>query len=205
MRSITTIAPIDTLSSSPSPSKNRNNSEKAIKLTGGNQDLLCLQLLCLLSVPNPDHILTHKASVALEVLDLVLDKVSLVDAIQTLNVRVALVLDKVPVEVVGRNIVSIPGSIAKGLGDGCGVPHDLLGDAADINTGATEATRPLDESNTGAVLAGAASAGDAARAAAYNEKVVNLALNGGHCGRIGPEGGIDVKSPTLDRRSQGQE
>ena len=97
--------------------------------TGGNEDVLCLDTLgASVLKRNLDLVLGNELGSPPDVLDLVLVKVPLVDAVQTLDVGVALVLEVRPVKLgLLLDLEPICLSVLECLCDRGSVPCDLLG------------------------------------------------------------------------------
>src|SRR6185437_14074565 len=93
------------------------------------------------------------------------------------DVSVAFALQKGPVEAVRLETEAVLGGVVRGVGKIGGIPHDLLGNTADIDTGSPQPAR-LDDRHACAILARAPRAGQAATATAEDWKTMENPLLG---------------------------
>lgn len=96
--------------------------------TGGNQDLVCaIDRLSAVLVRHLDLGLRQEVTAAADVVDAVVAEVALVDAVEALDVGVALRLEARPVEASHLGVEAVVARLGQRLGHGCGVPHHLFG------------------------------------------------------------------------------
>ena len=100
-------------------------------------------------------------------------QIARIDAVEALDVRIALGLQRRPVAAAGLHVETVVARIAEGERDARGVPHDLLRHAADVDAGPAQPVR-FDDRRLGAVLGGALRAGEAAAAAADDDEIEQL-------------------------------
>lgn len=100
--------------------------------TSRNEDLVgTICCFCAILAGHLDLVLREEASPAFDVVDLVISKVPLINAVETLDVSVALRLEPMPVEAIDLGVEAVA---FRRLGQGfchCrGIPHDLLRDTS---------------------------------------------------------------------------
>ncbi len=120
-----------------------------------------------------DRILVEEAGGAAHVGHALGRQIALVDAVQAQHVRVALALQNRPIVAAQSEVESIVARIGKTQCHARGVPHDLLGNAADVHAGSSQAVR-FDHRDLGAELGGTLRAGEAAAAAADADEIEGL-------------------------------
>eukprot|EP00050_Salpingoeca_kvevrii_P006715 m.291178 g.291178 ORF g.291178 m.291178 type:complete len:515 (-) comp12428_c0_seq1:41-1585(-) len=151
---------------------------------GGNDNVLCPVRVA----SDLDGVGRSKLGKTLNLLNAALAEVGLVDAVQALDVGIALRLEGGKVKRAALSVKAVLGVVANHVSvHGC-VEHDLLWHAANVDTGATHAAH-LNDSSLDAKLGRATSHANAARATTNHKKIKHLCRS--HCACS------DVESPRV--------
>lgn len=100
--------------------------------TSRNEDLVgTVCCLCSILASHLDFVLREEASPAFNIINLVISKVPFVNAVETLDISVALRLEPMPVKAIDLGVEAVAfRRLGQGFCHCCGIPHDLLRDTS---------------------------------------------------------------------------